>query len=386
MEFSFAKEPGIILIKHLSSLIPSGADMYVYFAAEGPRLFKADYKASALDVSEIIDDEELSKAIDIRKAKKIQYNWELLPEILHTATLSGQRNIQFSISNEDDHLVLSMRFNSIYDKENDVVLVFFRPDLGIFGIEAGRISLNTDNKTLIANILYKSCVSVLSQATEDLAAFRDFTHKTKTAIDSVKVYKEKLKQLSDEHHKNTIVLAQNFISGLSAKYGKSFIFTDECIESLKNFSSDLPRLQSIVENAAVYAYNLNSSVSGQLLTIEEEYLEFSDSDLHNQDKESLNRKRNVNSDETFRTEVFLNKVENAVKRCLANKEKPIGNNVAQYMEPAVTSAAITLYMKKYSDTINGILDADSTKFSQARKCFKPLQNVIVSSKLAQHTG
>jgi hypothetical protein len=360
--------------------------MYVYFAAEGTRLFIADYKNSELVVREILDDDDISTAIDIRKAKKSPYNWELNPEKLKAATISGQRNIQFSISNEDDHLVLSMRFGSIYDNENDVVFVFFRPDLGIFGIEAGRISLNTDNKTLIANILYKSGVSVLNQAQEDLKAFRSFTQKTKSAIDSVKVYKEKLKQLSDEHHKNTVVLAQNFISGLSVRYGKSFVFTDECIESLKHFSSDLLRLQRIVENAAIYAYNLNSNMPGQLITIEEEYLEFIESDLNTQVAETGNKRKSVNSDETTRTELFLNKLENAVKRTIANKEKPIGNNVAVYMEPAVTSAALTLYLKKYSESVNEILNSDYTKFPQSRKYFKPLQNVIVSSKLQAHTG
>ncbi len=360
--------------------------MYVYFASVGTRLFRADYKNSALSIREIIDDDEISEAIDIRKAKKNPYNWELNPEKLRSVSLSGQRNIQFSISNEDDHLVLSLRFGSIHDKENDVVYVFLRPDLGIFGIEAGRIALNTDNKTLIANILYKSSVSVLQQAQEDMKSFNDFTQKTKSAIDSVKVYKDKLKQLTDEHHKNTVVLAQNFISGLTEKYGKSFVFTDECIESLKHFSSDLPRLKKIVENAAEYAYNLNSSFPSQLITIEEEYLEFAGSDMIGNSSEKISKKRSVNSDETIRTELFLNKLENAVKRAIANKEKPIGNNVAVYMEPAVSSAALTLYLKKYSETVNEILDADPTKFAQSRKQFKPLQNVIVSSKLQSHTG
>ncbi len=360
--------------------------MCVYFGAEGTRLYRADYKNSELTILEILDDDDLSTAIDIRKAKKNPYSWELNPDILKAASLSGQRNIQFSISNEDDHLVLSMRFGSIYDKENDVVYIFLRPDLGIFGIEAGRISLNTDNKTLIANILYKSGVSVLNQAQDDLKAFRSFTHKTKSTIDSVKVYKEKLKQLSAEHHKNTVVLAQNFISGLSIKYGRSFIFTDECIESLKNFSSDLPRLQHIVENAAIYAYNLNSINTGQLITIEEEYLEFIESDLSVKSSETNSKHKSVISDEVLRTEIYLNKLENAVKRTIANKEKLIGNNVAVYMNPPVTSASITLFLKKYSATINEILDVDFTKFPLSRKHFKPLQNVILSSKLQSHTG
>lgn len=386
MEFSFNKEPGIVLIKHLSSLIPAGADMHCYFASGDSRLYRADYKNSELLIKEVKDDDDLLNVTDIRKPKKIQYNWEMDPEALLNVTKSGQKNIQFSILQEDDHLVLSMRFLSQYDAQNDVIYVFFRSGLGIFGIETSRINLNAENKTLIANILYKSCTSVITQAYNDRDTFRNFTIKTRSAIDSVKIYKDKLKQLSNEHHKNMIVLARNFISGLSESYGCSFEFTDECIESLKNFSSDLQRLQSIVENAAVYAYNLNSASGSPIITIEEEYLQFTVSDIISTKSENSLKKKITDAEDIYKTEIYLNNLENAVKRCIANKEKPTGENVAVYMEPARTSASITIYLKKYSSDINTILDSDHLKFSQSRKHFKPLQNVILDSKLARHTG
>lgn len=349
-------------------------------------MYRADYKNSELLIKEVKDDDDLLNVTDIRKPKKIQYNWEMDPEALLNVTKSGQKNIQFSILQEDDHLVLSMRFLSQYDAQNDVIYVFFRSGLGIFGIETSRINLNAENKTLIANILYKSCTSVITQAYNDRDTFRNFTIKTRSAIDSVKIYKDKLKQLSNEHHKNMIVLARNFISGLSESYGCSFEFTDECIESLKNFSSDLQRLQSIVENAAVYAYNLNSASGSPIITIEEEYLQFTVSDIISTKSENSLKKKITDAEDIYKTEIYLNNLENAVKRCIANKEKPTGENVAVYMEPARTSASITIYLKKYSSDINTILDSDHSKFSQSRKHFKPLQNVILDSKLARHTG
>lgn len=385
MEFSFTQESGIVLIQHLSSLIPSGADMYVYYAGSGHRIMRADYKNSELSVKEITDDDELCRIIDIRKPRKNPYSWELNADKLQSVLSDSNKAFQFDISNEEDHIVLSMRFNSLYDKDNDLAFICFRSDLGVFGIETGRISLNTENKTILANLIYKSCLSVINKAQSDLSSFNSFTAKTKTAIGSVKFYKEKLKQLTEEHHKNMIMLAQNFISGLSSKYNKSFIFTDECIGSLRNFSSDLPRLQNIVEKAAIYAYNLNLGQNNQIITIEEEFLEFSESDINKQ-VENSPKKKSIIENEYVRTEIFLNRLENAIKRTFANKEKPIGKNVCLYMEPAISSAAITLYLKKYIKTINEIIDQDPSKFPYARKNFKPVQNVILSSKLAKHTG
>ncbi|MDD3740294.1 MAG: hypothetical protein PHH30_03560 [Bacteroidales bacterium] len=385
MEFSFTSEPGIVLIKHLSTLIPSGADMYVYFSISGSRLMRADYKNSELSIKEITDDDELSLIIELRKPRKNPYSWELQADKLKSVLSESKKTIQFDISNEDDHVVLSMRFNSVHDKENDVVYISFRTDLGIFGIEAGRISMNTENKTIIANLLYKSCVSVIKTAQSDLTAFNEFTVKTKHAIDSVKIYKERLKQLTEEHHKNTVMLAQNFISGLSVKYNKSFVFTDECINFLRNFSSDLPRLQSIVEKAAIYAYNLNSAQNTQIITIEEEYLEYTDSDTNIKNELKIGKKSIIENDHV-RVDIFLNRLENAVKRTIANKEKTIGNNVCMYMEPAISSAAITLFLKKYIKSVNDIFNEDPSKFPQSRKHFKPLQNVILSSTKLVNSG
>jgi hypothetical protein len=108
LEFSFNKEPGIVLIKHLSSLIPAGADMYCYFASGDSRLFKADYKNSELLLKEIKEDDDLLNVTDIRKPKKIQYNWEMDPDALLNVTKTGQKNIQFSIMQVDEHCYLRL--------------------------------------------------------------------------------------------------------------------------------------------------------------------------------------------------------------------------------------------------------------------------------------
>jgi len=348
---------------------------------------RADYRDSGITINEITDDDEISTVVDIRKPRKNPYSWELEENKLRSVFAGSRKPIQFDISNEEDHNVLCMRFSSIRDKEHDVVYVKFRSDLGLFGLDTGRITMNTENKTIIANLLYKSCMSVLQNTYTDLKSFHEFAVKTKQAIDSVKIYKEKLKELSEEHHKNTVMLAQNFISGLSLKYNKSFVFTDECINCLRNFSSDLPRLQSIVEKAAIYAYNLNSAHKDSIITIEEEYLEFSESDTNTKLSAPKTGKKIIIEDEQMRCEIFLNRLEIAVKRTIANKEKPIGAKVCMYMEPPITSAAITIFLKKYIKNINDIFNQDPSKFPLSRKHFKPLQNVILSSTLSvMNTG
>lgn len=378
MEFSFAKDTGYVLVKHLSSLLSTGVDIYSYYYSEDNNIYRTEYKNGIFSYFKIIEDEELSKIVNLRQPKKIEYSWELNQEIIQNITNQNKENFQFSIQSEEQRLILSLRFNNPFDGLNDIVFIMFRQDLGFIGIDLSKLSLNTDNKKLIANLLYKSCITALNTASNDKIEFRKFTDKTKTAIDTIKIYKDRFEQLSKEHHNNVINVANSIIHKLSQKYSCNFILTDQCIESLKGYSSDLQRLQTITESAALYAYNLNYSSKNSLIAIEAEYLLLTDSDVlkteHLQNKD--NTKKQANIEKIDKVEAYLNRLESSVKKCLANKLKPIGNNVANFMEPIVTSAALTVYLKKNSDEVNEILDKDLSLFPQIRKHFKPLQNVL----------
>lgn len=375
MDFSFTKEPGLILIKHLSSILPEGVKMHVFYISSNKSICRADYKNNQISASEITDDNQLSKIYDVREYRRNPYSWEIDQSLIEEYS-TKDKNIQFKITNEDDHLILSMRFNSDYDKENDVVYVYFKPDLGFFGIEGGRISMNTENKTLIANMLYNSSAAVLQQAKEDRENLISFTDKTKSAISSVKTYKEKLKQLEQEHHNNTINIAESFISSLSKKYNVGFIFTDESIEALKDFNSNLPQLQNLVENAAMYAYNLNSHLNLKTIVIEEEYFEFSKSDTIQKAKSEVIGISSKKPSKTEKIESTLHGLERAVKVVIANKLDINGQNVGDACKPSKTAAAITIYLKKHKDVINEILIKEPTRFPELRSKFRPLQNII----------
>lgn len=376
MEFSFSKEPGLVILNHLSSMLPVGVDIQVYFCNKTGDIFKSEYKNGKTETHEINDDNELSQVFDIRKQRKNPYSWELSREQLDFIKSAGKRNIQFSLQNENEHLMLSMRYNSIFDKNNDVVFLSFREDMSFFGIEGGHIKMNTENKTIIANLLYKSSVSILQVAQEDYDSLKKFTSKTQTTISNVKQYKDKLKQLREDHHKNIVSIAQSFIQNLSKKYCVEFIFTDECINALKDFSSNLPRLQDIVENAALYAYNLNSFRKKGTVTIEEEYLELGQSDISARTETARNVRTSYKLNRKERAEIMLNKIELAVKRVMANKDRVTGINVGKAFETPITAAAITDYLKKHFDEINEILEENPSRFPEARANFKPLQNVI----------
>ncbi len=357
--------------------------MFCYYCSQKNSYHRAEFKNSELISTPVTDDDELAYVFELRKPRKNPYNWTKKPQLKPTAE---KKEIQLVLDDEKDVNTLHLRFKSNIDSNNDVLIVSFREDLGFLGIEFGRQFLNTQNKSLIAELILRSCNAAIENAKKNAEEFFKFSDQTKKTLENLKNYKLKLKEFSSEHHKNILVFTKTLLSDLGNKLSCTFELTSESVELLKSYNSSLERLKSIVIKAAEFAYSLNSLSSKELIVIEEEYFDFSISDVLELDnKETLNstqKDSNKFVDKSKRVEQYLDRLENAVKRAIANKEKVTGENVSKYMEPEVSAASITIYIKTNSDTINQILSSDITKYPQARKYFKPLRNIIPISKLA----
>ncbi len=364
-------------------MMPVGVDIKVYFCSKSGSIYNSTYKNGKTSLNEIKNDDKLDDIYEIRRPRKNPCSWEMSDVNMQLIKESDEKAIQFKLDNENDHLILSMRFNSLFDKNNDVVILNFKPELSFFGIEGGQIKMNTSHKTIISNLLYKSSGSVLEQSQEDFNKLKGFANKTKATLDTLKQYKQLLKQVREDHHKNIVSIAQSFISGLSSRYCVEFIFTDECIDALKDFSSDLPRLKVIVENAAEYAYSLNSFDNLATIVIEEEYLEIDIADVSTIEQQTEIKKSSTKPDKKERAEIMLSKLEFAVKRVMANKEKMNGTNVGKSFNPPISAPAITDYLKKHFDEINEILRDNPSKYPVSRANFRPLKNVISEKQHAK---
>lgn len=361
-------------------MMPMGVDIQAYYCSTNKQILNSTYKNGNSSTKEIKTDNELNKVYDIRKPRKNPCSWEISSSDMELLQGIEKKSVQFTLENENDHLVLVMRFNSLFDSNNDVIILNFRPELSFFGIEGGQIKMNTESKTIISNLLYKSSIAVLQQSQEDYKNHKKFSDKTRSTIDNVKLYKEKYKQLSEDHHKNIVNIAQSFISGLSTKYCVEFVFTNECIDALKGFSSNLPRLKVIVESAAEYAYNLNSFSKSRMLIIEEEYLDLGVADTISKNNENTQAKPKIKQGRRERAESMLSKIEQAVKIVIANKENITGVNVGKAFKSPISAAAITDYLKKHFEEINEILDENPSKYPESKQYFKPLKNIIRESK------
>lgn len=375
--FSFIKDSSLIALHHLADIMPSGIEIYSYFINNEKCLNLASIENGQIFQERIINEENQSFIKDFRKASKHNYSWIMKSDLpLLRKDLNISENKQFDIFNEENHLCLCLRINSSIDNENDVICIIFQPKLNVFGIETGSTQLNTEHKSVLASVLYKSIISVLNKAEADKRQLESLSEKTRDLISTSRSYKLKLEQSKEDYYRNISEIAANYLKEFSILLNREFVFSQECNELLKKYNGNPVRLKDRIQDAVQFAYNLNVA-DNYIIVIEEEYLDLTVSDM-----EAVSSVEKISFPLSNRTtgklsaERKLDQYENALKKVLGMNKKPVGKELAEMLDPPITPAAITYYLKDNQKTINDLLNKHPARWSLLRNHFKPLQNII----------
>lgn len=87
-----------------------------------------------------------------------------------------------------------------------------------------------------------------------------------------------------------------------------------------------------------------------------------------------------------RSELLLDKYEEAAQIALAKNEVINGRTIAAYLKPSVSPPAITDALKKNRKAIKNLLDENPTKWGLLRSYLKPIKNISEASNYAILTG
>lgn len=87
-----------------------------------------------------------------------------------------------------------------------------------------------------------------------------------------------------------------------------------------------------------------------------------------------------------RSELLLDKYEEAAQIALANNQVVNGRSIAAYLQPSVSPPAITDALKKNRKAIKNLLDENPSKWGLLRSYLKPVKNISEASNYALHAG
>jgi hypothetical protein len=310
------------------------------------------------------------------RADHHQFSWIRKNDLPFELPESQEKLSLPTLFTELENIILVLRFANEYDKLHDLLLIYFNPNLGNFGLAKSEKVLTSDNKAIIGHLLYYQFKSFLQLNQTNRMLLLKLTNGVRAVINENQSLKDTLSQIQMSYGDNIINMALQHLAQLSKEFGKNYILAEESLFKLREFKGNLKNLQHILENAVIFTENLLLIREDEEVKIHAYSLDFASYQVDERQESSA---RKIDSRES-RAMQLLDKLERAAKILSARNQPIISSKVGKEMAPPVSAPAITDALGKNRDLIRQILLKYPDKWDTIRKDFKPLQNQLRKSE------
>ncbi len=303
------------------------------------------------------------------RTEKLQYNWYKRSE-LPFDTPENDKN-QKGIFSELENTVLLLRFNNEKDGLNDLLFLYFKSNLSNFKISCEDKALSSDNKSIIAGLIYNFLQFIFEQNRNNRKVFSSLNGNTHSLINEAENLKNELKVTRYNYSESLSNLCLHYLKEFSQDNNKEYSFNEEAVNKIKSFKGNINHLRSIIENAVLYADSLNYGNIEKKTIISEWHIN-TDSYTSAQDE---NKTYTVDS-KYLKTINLLDRYENAAQILLSNNEAMTGVKLGNACKEPISAPAITDSLKKHKNKILYLFDKYPQKWEVIRNEFRPVKNLI----------
>ena len=277
---------------------------------------------------------------------------------------------QLSIFDEYKHLILLVTLPGKH-KRKDFVMIYFRDDVGSFGVQHQKSALSTDNKSIIGHMLSASIHSYCMQFGKMTAQFRQFTRKTQRIL-SAQRSENKEARRKKELEELVLSWANGYLKKCSEQEGVNYVYSDAATEKIKNYTGEFGPLEKAIKEAVLFAKEIFTDVN---VMIEAEYIEIITSVTQKHDLPGTQGFSNL-SNKLQRIYEYLDRIESASIKVDNEGKNITGVNVGNALERPITASAISDYVSKNRDDINSLFAIFPDRWSYVKNNFKSIMNII----------
>ena len=288
----------------------------------------------------------------------------------------ARKEQQYSIGDEVDNSVLCLKFLNPFDGSYDLLYLYLDNALSQFQMTSNSEVLSTANKSILEKTLHQSIKFILDQDFENREVLGNIINAKNQEKEDRNALNHELEKLKKNYAKSILNFSNHHLDIISKKENVQFKLADSALAKLKTFVGDFESLEGILQKAASAAYNL--SYEHREIIIDAGHIILYQYKPKNQTSSVIERSESKYS----KTVVYLDRYEEAAQRLLLKDLSVNGKNVAQYCQPSVSAAAITINIRAHKANILTLLDRHPDKWMVLREHFKPIQNVMKN----QHLG
>lgn len=314
-------------------------------------------------------------AIQKIRKDKTATGWTNVDDLVFES--SKRKKKQYDLTDEMDNTVLVLKFISPYDGNYDLLYLYLDSSLSQFKMTSKSELLSTANKDILAKTLHNSIGFLLAQEWGNQAILKNIVDTKGQEREERKRLMQDLETIKKNYAKSILNYSLHHLDLISKEYNIKFKLAEDASQKLMTYVGDFEGLEDILKNAASAAYNLSYNNRTQII-IDAGHLILYDY----KPKEKEHTKQRLES-KYAKTVLYLDRYEEASQRLLLQDKAINGKNVANYCEPSISAAAITINIRAHKENMITLLERHPERWIVLKEHFRPIQNILKDQHLVK---
>lgn len=374
MSFTFTQHPLLHLLNNHYGLFSGVQKVVAVFkkpeSQELTSIIKTESKLDFLNIS------EFNKEINALRSNSTPFAWfdeESLPFRVRQAGV-----FQKEIFDEINKTILIVKIPSQTDGLNDLLFIYFDKSLNNYKLSLKEsLNLNSENKAVIAKLLYSSINSIISDAkTNQNYLIEKHNPGTKNIIQSLNNERTR-HQILQERFERTFT---KLITGLYREFinnkESEIKISKAAIEKLIAFNGDNKELESVIKESAIYINTLNLTEDTFLIEVEDFHI---NTNIQSDFISAITNRYD-------KTIELLDKLNEATSIVNKRNLSPTGSNVGNAMSKKISAPAISDAIKNHRTKILSLFEQYPERWVELKRFFKPIQNIISHKEVYKSIG
>jgi hypothetical protein len=372
--FSFTDQQ-LINILNISGLLIPGIEKVVAIYYDNnlednyAKYYKRNSTGSQIEDFIIEDGENLIQKL---RTEKTPYNWYKKEEL--PFDIKEADKLKMGVFDEFENVVLLLRYFNEHDKKYDLIFFYFNNNAGNFGVCSSDKSLSTENKSIIANLLFNGIKTIIETNSQNLQILQLLNENTKSIIQNYYSVKEELKIIKKSYGQSLINLCCGYVKEFSDKRNKDYKLTEDALNKISEYNGDIYNLKSTIERTLLYVDNTRFDNNNEIFEINDWDINFYDYDL----KDKPDGKNIMITNKYTKTILLLDKLENASQEVKSKNYNLTSVNVGNLFPTPISAPAISDALRKHRKKILYLMKKHPEKWRIIRKEFRPLLNIIAT--------
>ena len=345
----------------------------IYWSAAGQELkaLTSDRQGNIIDDhAEILRNAEGKYLLQKYRSTGKPYSWIKIEE--SPLIPDAGRNGAFDLFSELQNTILILRYRNEADGKYDVLVVYLNKNLNPFGISVSDKILSTENKSVIASILYQYFKKIYSDTQHNHSILRSVRLGMESMSGEIRKLKAELGQVTLNLEEMIVNLAQQLLQEFAEQHDREYSFSEEALEKLRSYRGNIRHLPAIIEQSVVFSGNMLITDSDDTIRLEAGSLSF---EPYQAEKEETTLLKRIDSRES-RTIQLLDKLERSAM-ILKSKDIPMTSvNIGRNLAQPISAPAITDALRKHKPSILQLMRKYPGKWELIREEFRPIQNLF----------